>query len=344
MSELKRLSKWDNLKFILILLVVIGHFLSSRANYGDIANRLVLIIYTFHIPLFIFVSGLFSKSSINNGRLKTERVGFFIVLYIALAALNYVVKLLFGEYEAIGLLGTYHVQWYMLAMAGFLLIMYALRHVNPALVMGTAILLSCFAGYDTQIGNFLCLSKIISFFPFFAAGYYFEPAALAELARRRSVKAGAVLVLAVFIAVVWLFPQWYSDSMRPLLFVSVSGMYSRLPNPYFGVVYRLIYYAVAALVSMSIIALVPERKTFFSSAGRRTLSIYFYHVPLLMIFFSSGLNVWLRDNLPLPPTLILIMVAVLVTAVLSIPIFEKSLSFIMKLPPRKLPGESTKEK
>ena len=51
---------FDNLKAVLIFLVVLGHFLLPI--HGD--NPLVVVkrlIYIFHMPLFVFVSGYFAK-------------------------------------------------------------------------------------------------------------------------------------------------------------------------------------------------------------------------------------------------------------------------------------------
>lgn len=51
---------FDNIKSVLITLVVIGHFLlpleSTRLKDG-----LVNVIYLFHMPMFIMVSGYFAK-------------------------------------------------------------------------------------------------------------------------------------------------------------------------------------------------------------------------------------------------------------------------------------------
>ena len=46
---------WDTVKGILIVLVVIGH---TGTMMGD---RWLSVIYSFHMPLFMFVSGFFSR-------------------------------------------------------------------------------------------------------------------------------------------------------------------------------------------------------------------------------------------------------------------------------------------
>ena len=60
-SERIRSNSWDNIKGLLILLVVFGHCLwdLQDRHWNDL---IVDGIYFFHMPAFVFVSGYFSKS------------------------------------------------------------------------------------------------------------------------------------------------------------------------------------------------------------------------------------------------------------------------------------------
>lgn len=69
-----RIYKWDNIKFILILLVVLGHFVDVYTSESDNMKALFFTIYIFHMPLFIFISGLFSKKFINSNKFKKDRI------------------------------------------------------------------------------------------------------------------------------------------------------------------------------------------------------------------------------------------------------------------------------
>ena len=63
---MKRDLYWDSLKFILIFFVVCGHCIGSYLPTGGINRVLYNFIFTFHIPLFIFVSGMFSTINDRN--------------------------------------------------------------------------------------------------------------------------------------------------------------------------------------------------------------------------------------------------------------------------------------
>ena len=77
--------KFDNIKFFLIWLVVLGHFLNAYVPDSQIIKTITFFIYTFHMPAFIFLSGLFSN------RTKQFNVNKFIV-YIIFAISIIIVK------------------------------------------------------------------------------------------------------------------------------------------------------------------------------------------------------------------------------------------------------------
>ena len=61
-SPRERSAYWDNVKFLLISLVVLGHCLwAFRSRPG--VSLIVGSIYLFHMPLFLFVSGYLSKNA-----------------------------------------------------------------------------------------------------------------------------------------------------------------------------------------------------------------------------------------------------------------------------------------
>ena len=80
----ERLAYFDNLKGVLIILVVIGHLLEPCARLGSeglAGFRVLDFIYMFHMPLFIFVTGLFSKGVFRQGRFRAEVPLFYFAVY-----------------------------------------------------------------------------------------------------------------------------------------------------------------------------------------------------------------------------------------------------------------------
>ena len=59
-AKTQRSPYWDNFKGFLIILVVMGHCMWAYRD-SHIAGYLVKLIYIFHMPAFIFVSGYLSR-------------------------------------------------------------------------------------------------------------------------------------------------------------------------------------------------------------------------------------------------------------------------------------------
>ncbi len=58
---------FDNARAILILFIVLGHMLQPYTSIGDkYLSALYLVIYSFHMPTFLFISGYFAKILINH--------------------------------------------------------------------------------------------------------------------------------------------------------------------------------------------------------------------------------------------------------------------------------------
>lgn len=113
-QAVKRDPYFDSLKFILITLVVFGHAISFVE--GKWANALYLWIYLFHMPLFIFVSGYFTKQ-LPTEKFKKGILGLaetLIVFQIISRLLRYFLE---GEACSLTLLVTpFWILWYLMAL------------------------------------------------------------------------------------------------------------------------------------------------------------------------------------------------------------------------------------
>ena len=71
----------DNVKFVLIAFVIVGHSLVPTLN-TDSARSLYIFIYTFHMPLFVLVSGYLSRNFWNSNAKTNKLVDTFVVPYV----------------------------------------------------------------------------------------------------------------------------------------------------------------------------------------------------------------------------------------------------------------------
>ena len=94
----KRIYELDNLKAILIFLVVLGHLLISFTHDTcETAKYLSSFIYSFHMPLFIIISGYFSKKEITKAYI-LKLLLIFIIMNISFSFYDYIISMPVGIY------------------------------------------------------------------------------------------------------------------------------------------------------------------------------------------------------------------------------------------------------
>ena len=328
-------TKWDNIKFVLIFLVVLGHIADIYADISFATGVLRFVIYTFHMPLFIFISGLFGKRNIKEKR--WNRIFSYLVLYLFIKALDFIAKWIAnGTKPAFHLFSDGSVPWYAFCLFAFSLITIAADRLDRRYVFALSVLIALIAGYDNEIRDFLCLSRIIVYFPFYFAGYCLDPKAVKEKLSGPKMKLLAVAVIAAVIAVTVIF----YDDIKDVKFIFTGR------NPYgvfragcpWAFLVRLACYIVSALMGAAVIALVPgSKKTlFFSDIGARSVQIYALHFFFKILYFGL-LNGRFHIDAYFTSMLILyeLIVAVALTAICApkfwSPLFEK----IMTVPQRK---------
>ena len=109
-KEEKRINYIDNIKGLLIFLVVLGHFIYDFAIYNVACSNIAKFIYLFHMPVFVFVSGFLWKDKINYSKIKK-----FIVFYLIGNTLYMLFAYMFYNKE-LNLIEPYYSFWYLLAL------------------------------------------------------------------------------------------------------------------------------------------------------------------------------------------------------------------------------------
>lgn len=330
-EKTERILKWDNLKFLLIFLVVLGHILELYLSNGTKSwgiKRLRFFIYTFHMPLFLFISGMFSKKNIDNKRY--TNIFYYLVMYFVLKFISFISNSIIFKSYSFSLLETGGVPWYFFVLFAFSLITILVRKTNKIFVFMFSIILGCIIGYDGEIGDFLCLSRIIVFYPFFYLGYCLKSEKVIEFTSKKLVKIVSLLIIIAFAYIIYTKIKFLYE-FSPLL----SGR-----NPYdslkdfanYGGIARLIQYIAVFILGFSIISVIPSgnKITCFATLGKRSIQTYVLHYPILNVLFFGVFNpnVYLRQILPMHPKLLIIPIAFLITVICSLKIFEKPFKII----------------
>lgn len=331
-SKGSRMPFFDNLKGILIILVVLGHFLSGATSAGILpAWRLFDFIYLFHMPLFIFASGLFCKRVyVPNRGLRVGTVLYYLLLcwlmYIAL----WLPQAAFGVAEPFNLLTVdSSMPWYLMALAVYCALTPVFYELRPLPAIGCAVVISVLCGL-VDVGNVFSASRVITFLPFFLFGYYLEPWVILEFLNGFGKRllapriAAVILILAFFLG----FQLLDIDELRAsqIVFTGRDPYAAALLSPgdqgaIEGCAIRIIGFAGTAVVGPCLMLLTPRKEIpLLSRSGRHTLQVYIFHAFVSYALAYAGLAPRLYESMPtLAATAIVVALSVATVFVLGYP-------------------------
>lgn len=160
----------DNIRAILIFLVVLGH-LFETVDF-PLKSFFYNGIYIFHIPAFAFISGMCHKKFTGEKIL----LKFFLpYLFFQIVYVLFENKVMYNSFE-MQFAMPFWILWYLIALFCWNVFSEALSFKNlkrMGLMLIFLICISLLAGYDDTIGFYLSISRTIVFFPFYYAGIIF---------------------------------------------------------------------------------------------------------------------------------------------------------------------------
>lgn len=286
----------DNIRFLLIFLVVFAHLLEYIP--GKTADSLYRLIYTFHMGAFVFLTGYFAEY-------KPKKILLSLLWPYFLFQTLY--KLFYGyviqEAETVTLTYTtpYWLLWYLMAVVFYYVLIPMLQQKDlqgRLLGLGIAVAASLLAGMDETVGYYLSLSRFFCYLPFFAAGYYagHRQGALSYSAGK-GMRAALLLGCLVFLILAENHVLTEAELFRRNV---LYGSYSYAKEAY-SWMERILLHTIAFAWIGVLFLTVPGRKLpVLSQIGGNTLPVYLLHGFLIRLIrkwkvfqFSEGENLWL---------------------------------------------------
>ncbi len=292
----------DNVKGLLIVLVVLGHLLGQAVGSVPGGKTIYTFIYLCHMPAFVMLSGMLSAAELT-GRRAASLIRDLLVPYV-------VFQLLYMSFYTVmdkpmywtvnGFLSPIYHLWFLPALFIWRMLAPLFAQLRGAVVI--AIVVSLSAGAATVLGRALALDRVAGMLPFFVLGVWlgrgrltYRPSPRVRLAATAVLLAAAPLsyLVASRLSGLWL----YWNRAYQQLGVGVTE----------GVLIRLGLMAVGLAMTWAIMMLAPRRQTFFTGWGVNSMYPYLLHVFVVMAFAWSPL-VNHVDNIP--ALLVLIVAAV----------------------------------
>ena len=280
---------FDNTKTLLMILVVFGHILPiDLKNWANIATYEW--VFSFHMPLFVFISGYFSKTQSNVkfwiGILKLfETLIVFDVILIG-------ILILLGRKVLIDSLYTPKwVLWYLLSLIWWRVILYitptSLRNNHKWLVL-MSLFICILAGW-IPLGPELAFQRTFYFLPFFILGYVVRQRKIIDKLRCNSLLAYAMLII------VWLFFFLIRVKFSHIFHQNYGYMHEN--NEVLAMCIRIVVFMVGCAMSVCFLSIIPKKRYIWTRWGQFTLFIYAWHSVILVSRYG------IRDFLHLPTSL-----------------------------------------
>lgn len=275
MNEKRRSAYWDNVKVLLIFLVVLGHYFGYGFVYGDLSGGRWLIpngiygfVYMFHMPLFAFVSGFFSK---NTEKCCKRAVGEYLIPYLAFNTLCVGMnRLLLGVPLVNPVTNPYNHMWYLFALFFWRLTAKWGNRLPHSWIWAGALaaVLSL-----TPVMEWELTSRMFLFWPFFLLGLQMEQPQVLRVKKLPHWLCGGVLVGMLLLSVLIL--KQFDCSTYRLCFLGRRFGVNRAGIV--GLMKLLLRYVTALVLGGCVLNLVPSRGMRITLLGKNTMSIYLLH-------------------------------------------------------------------
>ncbi|MET7637622.1 acyltransferase family protein [Streptomyces sp. NPDC005438] len=272
---------FDNAKFLLVILVVVGHNWAPFAQSSRVAEALYLTLYAFHMPAFVLICGYFSRSFTGRPDQLVRLVSGVLLPYLAFEVLYsaaYVV-VMDRPFAVTPTVPTY-LCWFLLALFLWRLTVPLWRGIRYPVVV--AALVSLGAGL-TDTGDELALSRVLMFLPWFVLGTRLRPELLRPLRTPLARWLALVVMPSALVGAYWLAPRLSAGWL--LMTYDHRELNTAVPG---YLLTRLAIFAVGAVLVAAFLALVPRRRTAFTALGAVTLYPYLLHGLLVKTVQGCG--------------------------------------------------------
>ncbi|MCS0652050.1 acyltransferase family protein [Cytobacillus firmus] len=276
---------FDNAKFILIFFVVFGHLLRSFIEDNETIYTVYKVIYTFHMPAFILVSGFFAKGFYKKGYIKkiAKKLILPYIIFQVIYSVFYYFLYNKGTFE-LDPFNPHWSLWFLISMFCWNIMLLFFAKYKAVYSLAAAFIIGLAVGYADWISNYLSLSRTFVFFPLFLLGYYLKKEHLYALFQPMF-RFSAFAIFAVVFIGFYLYPEvdykWLLGS-KP---------YTEMGAASIGAVFtRLGFYILSLIMVFSFFAFVPRKQYFFTNLGKNTLYVYLLHGFFVRVFRESDVQ------------------------------------------------------
>lgn len=229
------------------------------------------------MPLFIFLSGYFSKK-IENQRIKDVKD--LLVPYLVIQILYFVILSFASPQYKWSLVLPIGANWYLLGLFVWrMLAPYFLQTSNALLY---SVIIGLFVGLIPDINQILNLQRIFTYLPFFVMGYMF----VGNYKEKLLISGRLIWIVFLFLFTFSIVSSYYFPEIIKFFKNSQVTLYpftGNMSEKVSQILGRLGFYFIAIIISFLFMQLIPNKKTIYSSLGKKSLYVFLFHMFFIYI-------------------------------------------------------------
>jgi fucose 4-O-acetylase-like acetyltransferase len=239
------------------------------------------------MPLFVFISGYFSKKVNAKSALK------LIFIYLVFQAISLIAH---GQSGLVSLFIPQWSLWYLQSLFFWRCLVLVLKTKRARLVISISVVMGLLIGMVPIAGQVGSLSRTFIFLPYFLMGYYCDKSHLQTIKLKLEPIVSRGLLMASI-----LFSYILVLNLNPSVkFLYGSTSYQALGvGNWQGILIRLVCYALGIIASLLILSVINNKKSVITIFGRKSLRIYLVHIYIIEVFeyLMEMSNVKFVDNI-----------------------------------------------
>lgn len=269
MTEKYRESLFDNIKAVMLILVAMGHTLDPFITSQDSLFRYIMqYIYLFHMPMFAFVTGYFTKDGQKARETAVRKV---LIPYLLIQSVYILAALIFMYAGAASynddvfkpsiLLPT-SPMYYLLCVFIWKLMVRDLQRLRFPMILSVlaGVFISIIENDEFHIGVGASFSLLI----FFVLGTKCTERTIQYIRKIPKAVGMAVMILGIVPAIC--LPYNFRNVRFTYHYVGLDNVT--------GIIYRLLFYLIAVAMIFAIVNLFPQRRCFLSRIGENSIIVY----------------------------------------------------------------------
>jgi fucose 4-O-acetylase-like acetyltransferase len=249
-----------------------------EGNLTGVSKQLYILIYSFHMPFFVFLSGYFAKYDTKK-MLRKLVLPYLCLQWIAC----------FAETIATGKQMSFTtpvwILWYLYALFIWKMLIPFItteKMTRRLAIFVCSVAVALGAGFDTSIGYEMGLSRIVVFFPYFLLGYYLKDAERMAPKLYRLYKNLKKEHCLLFLLMIWLIVIFLGDKIN-YRWLYGSYCYEALS---YGPVQRAGMYLIGMGQIAVMLKLMSKKETVLCRIGQNSMQIYLGH-PVFVLALRS---------------------------------------------------------